>query len=78
MNIDHLRQLLQQHGATFADCVQAFGTAGPEIDAARAKYHRDGEIELDPVSVVSPGGEGVYVMAWVWVSEEEVDLASGK
>jgi hypothetical protein len=42
-------------------------------EGAHKKWHRDGEIEIDPntaeVSVSDDGG--AYVQAWVWVSNEE-------
>jgi hypothetical protein len=49
------------------------------IEAAFKKYHRDGEIEIDkdctrlPKSRVSRGDDpGAYVMAWVWVSNDDL------
>lgn len=47
------------------------------IEAARRLYARDGEIEIDddspllPRSRVSESDEGAYVLAWVWVSNDE-------
>ncbi len=37
--------------------------------AASAKYHRDGQIEIDDNAKISrsPGGGGAYVQAWAWV-----------
>ena len=43
------------------------------IAAARRKYAREGEIEVDENAKVSRGDDpGAYVQAWVWVPEEEV------
>lgn len=37
-------------------------------EAARARWHRDGEIEIDDNAKVSLGDDpGAYVQAWVWV-----------
>lgn len=47
-------------------------TQSPEwyITVARARYHRDGEIEIDDGAVVSMGDDaGAYVAAWVWVDD---------
>ncbi len=36
--------------------------------AAKATYHKDGEIEIDEEATVSFGDDnGAYVQAWVWV-----------
>ncbi len=47
--------------------------------AARAEYHREGEVEIDDNAVISRGDDaGAYVQAWVWVSDEEVRLDKPK
>lgn len=40
------------------------------------KYMREGELEVDVLTVISDGEEGAYVMAWVWVSREDAGLYS--
>lgn len=36
---------------------------------------REGETEFDDTAIVSAGGdEGAYVMAWVWVSDDDIGL----
>ena len=73
-----LRAVLDDAGVTFSDCVAAFAAPAdnPLVEAARGRYHRDGEIEIDQNTVLS-GSEGTggdYVLAWVWVNApEEVD-----
>lgn len=48
------------------------------IEAARRLWHDDGQIEIDDHSVVSDGcGDGAYVMAWVWVSDDDLDPEPG-
>ena len=60
-------------GLGFGDCVTRFKAAedDPHVAAAREHYHRDGEVEIDESTVLSDsrsvGGNGEYVMAWVWV-----------
>jgi hypothetical protein len=40
---------------------------------ARERLQDDGELEFDYDAVVSLSGEpGAYVMAWVWIDEEEL------
>lgn len=66
-----VRAQLDALGITFSDCVQAFGdpATDPHVQAARSRYHREGEIEIDDTAVVSRGDDaGAYVMAWVWVT----------
>ena len=52
--------------------------ATPEVDAdylaaARERYGRDGELEFDDEAVVSHGSDpGAYVMAWRWISENDL------
>ncbi len=51
----------------------------PETQKRHAAYRagveiRDGEIEVDDNALVSEGEDpGAYVMAWVWVSNDEDD-----
>lgn len=49
------------------------------FQAAVEAYHRDGETEVteegDDTVMVSPSDDGgAYVMAWVWVSDDEADI----
>jgi hypothetical protein len=37
------------------------------FDAAKYRWHKDGECEIDDDAVVSTSKEGAYVQAWVWV-----------
>jgi hypothetical protein len=47
----------------------------PYREAARKLHHREGEIEIDDWPMVSAGGDpGAYVAAWVWVSDEDLEL----
>jgi hypothetical protein len=44
------------------------------IEAARQDHEKEGELEIDDLPLVSrsPGGGG-YVMAWVWIPDNEID-----
>lgn len=38
------------------------------VEMAKAKHHRDGEVEIDGNALLSEGdSNGTYVQAWVWV-----------
>lgn len=70
-------QTLKLNDLTFGDCVKTFAaTTGDETTYAahaRDAYHRDGELEIDSSTVVSPSSDlGAYVMAWRWVLDREI------
>jgi hypothetical protein len=47
-------------------------------DAARDRWHRDGEIEIDDNAEISRGCyEGAYVQAWVWVDDSDLSSKPG-
>lgn len=59
----------------FSDAVKAFGVdrdSNPYAIAAVKSYAEEGEIEIDDCTVVSMSEKGAYVMAWLWVSEEDI------
>lgn len=48
------------------------------IEAARRRWHDDGQIEIDDHPVVSDGADnGAYVMAWVWASDDDFEPEPG-
>lgn len=36
-------------------------------------HGKDGEVEVDEEACISPGEEGAYVQAWVFVRQEDID-----
>lgn len=43
------------------------------VQAARDRHQDDGEVEVDDLAVISLSEDGgAYVMAWVWVDDEDV------
>lgn len=45
----------------------------PYLEYARDRLDKDGEIEFDEDAAVSlSADDGAYVMAWVWVSDEDM------
>lgn len=75
-----LRDLIEHDGLTFSDCVRAFATEedDPYVSAARTLYAdgSDDDLEIDDHTVClgshSPGGRGKFVMAWVYVRDEDL------
>lgn len=46
---------------------------------AQEMYNKEGECEIDNLAPISSGGDpGVYVQAWVWVSNEDVKAIKEK
>lgn len=67
---------------TFADTVHAevanYGLKEKRyIKAARDRYEQDGVIEFDDTPVVSKSEDGCYVMAWAWVSDDDLEPEPG-
>ncbi len=42
------------------------------VEEAIETYLREGEIEIDNNAILSRGDAGAYVMAWVWIDEEQI------
>lgn len=77
--IDALCESLNHDGLDFGACVNLFGEDDdePYVAAAIKKQH-DSELEVDLPAVVSRGADdGAYVMAWVWVSNEDAGIPPG-
>ena len=68
---------LIEAGLSFGECVHAFAAREDYdpavIAAARRRYEREGEIEIDDSAIVSEGEDGAYVMAWVFVDPEATE-----
>lgn len=76
---------LMRDGLEFGDCIVAFGEdsqQNPYVAAAKNLVAGDeGSCEVDDVTIVSCPGKGgdagAYVMAWLWVSDEEAGVCRG-
>ena len=69
---------LVSNGLTFSDCIGVFGVdkqTNPYAKAAADEYLIDGAIEIDDMTVLSDSDGGNYVMAWVWVSDEDAGVS---
>lgn len=77
-NTGEVLNTLRDMGVEFGACVDVFGVnreGDPHASAAHENHHVDGETEIDGKTVVSRGEEpGAYVMAWIWVDDEEVGI----
>ncbi len=69
-------------GLDFGTCTRVFGKRDEsELQDAYYEAARDkespGEIEVDDNAIISKGDEppGAYVMAWVWVSDNDAGIA---
>jgi hypothetical protein len=81
-----LRQLIATAAAGYALASSRFGgfiNAFAELNqsdqdrcyiAAAQEEAREGELEIDDCAVVSQGSEGAYVMAWLWVSNDDAGI----
>lgn len=71
-----VRALLDAHGIRFRDCVDAFGATrkdNPYVLTAQSLHHNEGEVEIEDTTVLSEADEGVWVMAWIWVSKNDAE-----
>jgi chaperonin cofactor prefoldin len=48
------------------------------IELTQAAFAGDENVEVDDDAAVSKGDGGVYVEAWVWVSDSQVDEKIGE
>lgn len=72
-----------KNGLKFSDVLSAFASKNTLQDKdlilkARERHEREGELEIDDVTVVSradgdEGKRGAYVLAWLWVDQDEQD-----
>ena len=81
-NIGRLADELKRYNDRQTETPERSGDAGTApwyIEAARKRWEREGEIEIDDDPKVSAGDDpGAYVQAWVWVSNEEAGLPGGE
>jgi hypothetical protein len=69
--------LLEQPGLDFSAVVPLFGEDESDPYVAAALGHAsEGELEVDVPAVVSRGDDpGAYVMAWIWITDEEAGVS---
>lgn len=62
----------------FSDAVTHFHDPADAgwIAMASELYADEGSIEVDEGSILSESDEGAYVMAWVWVSNEDMGIGT--
>lgn len=75
-----LKAHFKEFGIQFSDMAHVFGVdrdSDPFASVAHENYGREGEIEVDNPVVLSESDEGAYVMAWVWVSNDDAGIEGG-
>lgn len=65
---------LRGKGLTFADCVETWAAADDDPYVAYAREHlaHEGDVEIDDHAVISDSSGGNYVMAWLWVDDDDL------
>ena len=64
-------------GETVSEVIERRGVLSerdPYAAAAQRMYQEEGKIEIDDHTVLSESDSGCYVLAWVWVSNEDAFL----
>lgn len=56
-------------------CIPVLDT-NPYVAVAKRNFASEGEIEIDDCTVISEGESGAYVMAWLYVSNEDLQAPS--
>lgn len=74
-------EALKSNGFEFSDFVSVYGErsdSNPYVKAAQDMVStREGDLEVDEPAVVSAGEDfGAYVLAWLWVSNDEAGVYS--
>jgi hypothetical protein len=69
---------LRADGLTFADCVKAWAADDDDKYVVYAREHlaREGAVEFDDHVVLSDSSGGNYVMAWIWVDDDDIEVKS--
>ena len=68
---------LRAKGLTLGDCVAVIGVerdADRYASVAQKMYAQEGVLEIDTTTVVSESTGGNYVLAWVWVSDDDAGV----
>ena len=75
--VGRLTDDLNNHGLEFGEVVNLLGVDSSNPYAAFAHSHRllsEGVLEVDETAVLNEAGDGAYVMAWLWVSNEDAGV----
>ena len=67
-----LHDMIRQYGFTLSDCLQAFtGPGDAELAACATIMHGSDDLEMADPPVTSASDDGVWVLAWVWMANDE-------
>lgn len=69
---------LRAGGLTIGGCIRAFAVPNddPYVSAARAEIQADDDVEIDDHTTTSVGDGGAWVLAWLWISDEQAGVLS--
>lgn len=69
---------LRADGLTIGECIKALAVPDddPYVTAARALILGSDDIEIDDDTTISVGENGAWVLAWLWISDEEAGVLS--
>lgn len=67
---------LKSEGLTIGECITTLAVPNndPYVTAARSLDIISDEVEIDDNTTTSVAEEGAWVLAWIWVSNEEADI----
>lgn len=78
--IDTLCESLNRGGLSGAETRTIFGNLQlaeqPHLNAYRQAVETSDELEVDENAIVSDSDDGAFVMAWVWVTNEEAGIVA--
>lgn len=64
---------MKEDGMLFGECLHAFSVGNDDPFVRAASASRNDDLNIDS-AITSVGNEGAWVMAWVWVSNEEAGV----
>lgn len=67
---------LRADGLTIGECVRTLTVPNddPYVCAARAQILGDDDVEIDDSTTTSVGEDGAWVLAWLWISDDQAGI----
>lgn len=78
--VGQLCEDLNNHGLSAGEALNIVGADEDNPYVAAAQNHRlisEGTLEVTAPAIVSPGDDGAYMMAWLWIDNVEFDIPAG-
>lgn len=69
-------EAMKQAGLTYQDCLPVLAAPedDPYVEAARQLIAGDDDLSMDDRTITSDSDGGVWVLGWIWVSDEEAGV----